>query len=362
MKTLIKKITLLLVSIFCLACTPNIPIEQQFLWIHQTGWGFVDSYYDNNDNYMYQNYGYSVDAVVKQCMEKSYDGTFTCRGNWKSNEERTGFGIAIFEDNRWDSKLLKYESEVEGSSDLYWGEIVDYIYSPSSQSLDVVSTGEAPTFYWKLDDGYDDWEEMVPEEDGTFSCTIYHESNFIYYIYINTTQREGEGALKFDIWNDVSKGDRVKYTFNPKTKQLNATKIQSSNDNTYAQVRFQKTAAYMLITEILVQSEEYVLASYIFGDESGTSPYYEIPEGYAYPIMYYIEDLDTEEGGYRYMLDYPYYYYFEAGCKYTIVVSDDGNYLTFDVVKDGTFNAPAKIVSSHQISKKATPLSKPMKK
>ena len=358
MKTLIKKLTLLLVSIFCLACAPNIPIEQQFLWIHQTGWGFVDSYYDNNDNYMYQNYGYSVDAVVKQCMEKSYDGTFTCRGNWKSNEERTGFGIAIFEDNRWDSKLLKYESEVEGSSDLYWGEIVDYIYSPSSQSLDVVSTGEAPTFYCKLDYGYDDWEEMVPEEDGTFSCTTYHESN---YIYINTTQSENEGALEFHISN-VSKGDRVKYTFNPQTKQLNATKIQSSYDNTYAQVRFQKTAAYMRITEILVQSEEYVLASYIFGDESGTSPYYEIPEGYAYPIVYYIEDLDTEEGGYRFMLDYPYYYYFEAGCKYTVVVSDDGNYLTYDVVKDGTFNAPAKIISSHQISKKAIPSSKPMKK
>lgn len=356
MKTLIKKITLLLVSIFCLACAPNIPESDAILCIHQMGWGSYD--YDDyyNDPYSY----YEVNnTLVTGTMRKSYDGLFSYKGTWKGGD------VAIYDQEPYSGEvdnvhnhLNLWESEISGASNLYWGEIVDYIYSPASLSLKVVSTGEVPTFYCKLDYGYDDWEEMLPEEDGTFSCTTYHESN---YIYINTTQSENEGALEFYISN-VSEGDRVKYTFNPKTKQLNATKIQSSNDNTYAQVRFQKTAAYMRITEILVQSEEYVLASYIFGDESGTSPYYEIPEGYAYPIVYYIEDLDTEEGGYRYMLDYPYYYYFEAGCKYTVVVSDDGNYLTYDIVKDGTFNAPAKIVSSHQISKKAIPSSKPMKK
>lgn len=356
MKTLIKKITLLLVSIFCLACAPNIPESDAILCIHQMGWGSRDDSYYNSDPYE----SYAVNHNLETgTMRKSDDGLFSYRGIWKGGD------IVMYDKEPYyngdvivRSHLTIWESEISGASNLYWGEIVDYIYSPSSQSLDVVSTGEAPTFYCKLDYGYDDWEEMVPEEDGTFSCTTYHESN---YIYINTTQSENEGALEFHISN-VSKGDRVKYTFNPQTKQLNATKIQSSYDNTYAQVRFQKTAAYMRITEILVQSEEYVLASYIFGDESGTSPYYEIPEGYAYPIVYYIEDLDTEEGGYRFMLDYPYYYYFEAGCKYTVVVSDDGNYLTYDVVKDGTFNAPAKIISSHQISKKAIPSSKPIKK
>ena len=110
---------------------------------------------------------------------------------------------------------------------------------------------------------------------------------------------------------------------------------------------------FLLKTEVFIFQ-----SSTLFGSDSGISPYYEIPSGYAYPVIYYIEDLETGEGGYYYMLDEPYYYYFEAGYKYTIVVSDDGTYFTYDVVKDGTFNAPAKIVHSKRISKSVMPMQK----
>lgn len=125
-------------------------------------------------------------------------------------------------------------------------------------------------------------------------------------------------------------------------------------ENAYSYVRFQKTNAYARVTGMYLFDKmlENPLIGYEFGVDSGISSYFEVQSGYAYPVMYYIEDLNTTEGSYRYMLDEPYYYHFDAGCKYTIVASDDGTYLTFDVVKDEAFNVPTKIVATHKVRKK----------
>ena len=39
------------------------------------------------------------------------------------------------------------------------------------------------------------------------------------------------------------------------------------------------------------ETAENLLVGQTFGSDSGISPYYEIPSGYAYPVIYYIEDL-----------------------------------------------------------------------
>jgi hypothetical protein len=121
----------------------------------------------------------------------------------------------------------------------------------------------------------------------------------------------------------------------------------------YAKVRFQKTAAYSRIVEMALidETQANVLAAQWFGSESGTSSYFEIPSGYAYPVVFYIENLDTEEGGYYVILDEPHYYYFEAGYKYTVVATDDGTNFVFYVTQDGVANAPAKVVATRRVHK-----------
>ena len=136
----------------------------------------------------------------------------------------------------------------------------------------------------------------------------------------------------------------------------NSNTNDSKPDNTesnQAKVRFKKTDTYPSIPAmyLLDATEENVLIEYEFGSESGTSPYFVVPAGKAVPIVYHIEDWDTGDAALYYMLDEPYYYYFNASCAYTLVVSDDGTYLTFDVVKDGTFNAPAKVMSTYKVHK-----------
>ena len=159
---------------------------------------------------------------------------------------------------------------------------------------------------------------------------------------------------------NVKVGDYVEVTgtlvnYSGNTPEVNSggayTIVVAGED--YAYVRFKKSDAYDRINEMHLYDEtgENALVGQSFGSQAGISSYFEIPSGYAYPVMYYIEDLDTEEGSYYYMLDEPHYYYFETGCKYTIVVSDNGTYFTYDVVKDGTFNAPAKVVSTYKVCK-----------
>lgn len=96
----------------------------------------------------------------------------------------------------------------------------------------------------------------------------------------------------------------------------------------------------------LLDAEDNVLAEYWFGDPAGISSYFEIPSGNAYPVMY-----NSWVDGLYYMLDDPHYYYFESGCKYTVQLTDDGSYYVSNVIKDGTFNLPAKVVATYKVHK-----------
>ena len=120
MKTLIKKITLLLLSIFCLACAPNIPEYEAILCIHQIGWGDYDKYNYNNP---YSDYDVN-NKLVTETMQKSYDGLFSYRGHWKGGD------VVMYDQAPYNgyvnvhNPLTIWESEIVGASNLYWGEII----------------------------------------------------------------------------------------------------------------------------------------------------------------------------------------------------------------------------------------------
>ena len=63
-----------------------------------------------------------------------------------------------------------------------------------------------------------------------------------------------------------------------------------------------------------------------------------------------------------FMLDNPYYYYFESGCKYTVQLSGNEYDLICSVIKDGTFNLPAKVVATYKIHKNELRMQKKLKK
>ncbi len=98
-----------------------------------------------------------------------------------------------------------------------------------------------------------------------------------------------------------------------------------------AQVRFRKKNAYSNVSHLAVFNlQNELLTGYNFGTHSGTSTYIEIPTGHHYPVYYYVPD-----NGYKYIIENePHTYYFAGGKKYTVICSDDGNYLTFNVECD----------------------------
>jgi len=97
------------------------------------------------------------------------------------------------------------------------------------------------------------------------------------------------------------------------------------------QVRFQKEKAYTDATKMAVwDSNKNPLASHDFGTSAGTSPYYTISPGSHVPVVYI-----TGDEKWYYLLDTPYTYNFQTGHKYTVVLSDDGTYLTGYVKDDG---------------------------
>ena len=109
-----------------------------------------------------------------------------------------------------------------------------------------------------------------------------------------------------------------------------------------ARVRFQKVLNYTYVTWMGIYSlpMNYTttkqLESYYFGTSAGTSGYYEIEAGRWYPAYYY-----TEFSGEWKTMNEPYN--FEENQKYTFVTSDNGQYLTFYVTKDGAWNAPERL-------------------
>jgi hypothetical protein len=110
-----------------------------------------------------------------------------------------------------------------------------------------------------------------------------------------------------------------------------------------AKVRFQMMDMYSITGMYLLDAGNNVLAEYY--DLLKLSSYFKIPSGNAYPAM---RDSD---GTLYYMLDNPYYYYFESGCKYTVQLTDDGTYYVCNVIKDGTFNLPAKVAATYKVHK-----------
>lgn len=109
-----------------------------------------------------------------------------------------------------------------------------------------------------------------------------------------------------------------------------------------ANVSFKKVRDYTYVTWMGIYSlpMNYTtteqLKSYYFGTYAGTSAYYEIEAGRWYPAYYY-----TEFSGEWRTMNEPYN--FEENQKYTFVTSDNGQYLTFYVTKDGAWNAPERL-------------------
>ena len=109
-----------------------------------------------------------------------------------------------------------------------------------------------------------------------------------------------------------------------------------------AKVRFKKVLDYTYVTwmGIYTLPMNYTttkqLESYYFGTYAGTSDYYEIEAGRWYPAYYY-----TAFSGQWRTMTAPYT--FEQHQKYPFVTSDDGQYLTFYVTKDGAWNAPERL-------------------
>lgn len=237
------------------------------------------------------------------------------------------------------------------------------------EEIDGITCHEAQTIALSLESGTQTSEEYTVKGYVTRLVGEYNEQYGDQRFWMADSRGGGDVFYAYNCKIDkaVSIGDYVlvtgplyNYNGTPEIKGGNVTILESNTSASSAQVRFQKTDTYLRVTEMYLFDEtaENLLVGQTFGSDSGISPYYEIPSGYAYPVIYYIEDLETGEGVYYYILDDPCYYYFEAGYKYTIVVSDDGTYLTYDVVKDGTFNAPAKIVHSKRISKSVMPMQK----
>ena len=121
-----------------------------------------------------------------------------------------------------------------------------------------------------------------------------------------------------------------------------------------SQVRFRKEDAYTRVLTMAIDNFEngkYIetLAEYEFGENAGTTSYYEIPSGTFYPEYYYVSD-DEENSGWYYALN-EQFYNFVANKKYTYSCGDDGTYLIFTITLDGTANTPAKVVAQKRILK-----------
>ena len=179
----------------------------------------------------------------------------------------------------------------------------------------------------------------------------------------NNKKRSGRGTGAYSVeLSDLSEGTTYyvrAYAINSKGTAY-GEQVSFTTKSSTAKVRFQKMYDYPTVPAMFLydETDTNVLAEYWFGDSTGISSYFEIPSGYAYPVIYYIEDLSTMEAYLLYMLDDPYYYYFESGCKYTVQLTDDG---ICNVIKDGTFNLPAKVVATYKIHKNELRMQKKLK-
>jgi hypothetical protein len=123
----------------------------------------------------------------------------------------------------------------------------------------------------------------------------------------------------------------VNYTSGCEAKITWNAPAYSSATIANCEVRFKKEKEYKNCIKMAVyDASSYTLASYNFGENSGTSSYYSIPSGVHFPVF-----CTPEETWYYCLDNSPYSYNFQAGRKYTVVCSDDGTYLTFHINDDG---------------------------
>ena len=169
----------------------------------------------------------------------------------------------------------------------------------------------------------------------------YEEYRGGYYFALNDwLSRDGYNLLGWNYMKDASSY----YTDFDITLTTNTDTIYAiwEKEKKPAKVRFKKVLDYTYVTRMGIYSlpMNYTttkqLESYYFGTYAGTSDYYEIEAGRWYPAYYY-----TEISGEWKTLNAPYN--FEENQKYTFVTSDDGQYLTFYVTKDGAWNAPERL-------------------
>ena len=176
----------------------------------------------------------------------------------------------------------------------------------------------------------------------------------------NSKKRSGSGTGAYSVeLSGLSEGTTYyvrAYAINSNGTSYGQQVSFTTAKHSTAKVRFQKTGDYYITQMFLLNEEGDVLADYWFGTSAGTSLYVEIPSGYAYPVVY-----DSWDENYYYMLDDPHHYYFNPGCKYTVQVTDDGAYYIYNVIKDGTFNLPAKVVATYKVHKNELRMQKKVK-
>ena len=169
----------------------------------------------------------------------------------------------------------------------------------------------------------------------------YEEYRGGYYFALNDwLSRDGYNLLGWNYMKDASSY----YTDFDITLTTNTDTIYAiwEKEKKPAKVRFKKMLDYTYVTRMGIYSlpMNYTttkqLVSYYFGTYAGTSDYYEIEAGRWYPAYYY-----TEISGEWKTLNAPYN--FEENQKYTLVTSDDGQYLSFYVTKEGVWNAPERL-------------------
>lgn len=156
------------------------------------------------------------------------------------------------------------------------------------------------------------------------------------------TKADDNGAIWFNRnsisgYASLTVGDEARFTYNISNNSLSVTKISSGGGYNTAEVRFYRKTTYIYCTAMALRnSNDYVVARYDF-DESfyGYSSYYYVQAGTYYP--YYFDGESWNRA-----LKSPYYYQFEAGKKYTFACDDDGSYLTFSIISDGSYYAPVK--------------------
>jgi len=205
-------------------------------------------------------------------------------------------------------------------------------------------------------------QHLLPKEDSDTPAFLYFDANggeFNDYrsmrVFVGHYEKYWAGYY-FSIWGKPSRDGYTllgwNYVKDASSYYTDFNIILSTNTDTiyaiwekdkeYAKVRFRKELDYTYVTQMAIYSlpvlytNSVQLVSYYFGTSAGTSSYYDIEAGHWYPAYYY-----TYYSGSWVDLDEPYN--FVANEKYTFVTSDDGQYLTFKVLYDGTWNAPERL-------------------